>query len=220
MEKHKDAVCLYYDSEFGSPPAYLETFGIDLGRVLHTPVIHVEQGKAQFSDWYTAPSGIQKINNELYPSYYNKAQAQTNAKMVFDKVSKKKATNCTPESAKIEVSVTKVTDPISKQEIVTASDGYDATKDDDAHLCEDAKPTASVSSEGSGVSITYTHGRYPLQSVEVRSGDKVVASRQVSSDGSWKLSKKDLEAASAGALTVTVTDTAYYTASSSTNYQP
>ena len=182
--------------------------------------MYVEQGKAQFSDWYTAPSGIQKINNELYPSYYNKAQAQTNAKMVFDKVSKKKATNCTPESAKIEVPVTKVTDPISKQEIVTASDGYDATKDDDAHLCEDAKPTASVSSEGSGVSITYTHGRYPLQSVEVRSGDKVVASRQVSSDGSWKLSKKDLEAASAGALTVTVTDTAYYTASSSTNYQP
>lgn len=45
MEKHKDAVCLYYDSEFGSPPAYLETFGIDLGRVLHTPVIHVEQLK-------------------------------------------------------------------------------------------------------------------------------------------------------------------------------
>jgi RecA/RadA recombinase len=45
MEKHKDAVCLYYDSEFGSPPAYLETFGNDLGRVLHTPVIHVEQLK-------------------------------------------------------------------------------------------------------------------------------------------------------------------------------
>lgn len=45
LEKHKDAVCLYYDSEFGSPPAYLETFGIDLNRVLHTPVIHVEQLK-------------------------------------------------------------------------------------------------------------------------------------------------------------------------------
>lgn len=45
MEKYKDAVCLYYDSEFGSPPAYLEAFGIDLSRVLHTPVIHVEQLK-------------------------------------------------------------------------------------------------------------------------------------------------------------------------------
>lgn len=45
LEKNKDAVCLYYDSEFGSPPAYLETFGIPLDRVLHTPVIHVEQLK-------------------------------------------------------------------------------------------------------------------------------------------------------------------------------
>lgn len=45
MNKFPDAVCLYYDSEFGSPPAYLEQFGIDLSRVLHTPVIHVEQLK-------------------------------------------------------------------------------------------------------------------------------------------------------------------------------
>ena len=45
MDQSKDAVCLYYDSEFGSPPAYLAQFGIDLGRVLHTPVIHVEQLK-------------------------------------------------------------------------------------------------------------------------------------------------------------------------------
>lgn len=45
LNKHKDAVCLYYDSEFGSPPAYLETFGIDLSRVLHVPVMHVEQLK-------------------------------------------------------------------------------------------------------------------------------------------------------------------------------
>jgi len=45
LEKHKDAVCLYYDSEFGSPPAYLETFGIPLDRILHTPIIHVEQLK-------------------------------------------------------------------------------------------------------------------------------------------------------------------------------
>lgn len=45
MDRNKDAVCLYYDSEFGSPPAYLNAFGIDLSRVLHTPVIHVEQLK-------------------------------------------------------------------------------------------------------------------------------------------------------------------------------
>lgn len=45
LKKNKDAVCLYYDSEFGAPPAYLSTFGIDTSRVLHSPIKHVEQLK-------------------------------------------------------------------------------------------------------------------------------------------------------------------------------
>ena len=39
------AVLLFYDSEFGSPQAYFEAFGIDTNRVLHTPVPNVEQLK-------------------------------------------------------------------------------------------------------------------------------------------------------------------------------
>ena len=42
---HKDAVVLFYDSEFGSPQAYFETFGIDTDRVLHTPITNVEELK-------------------------------------------------------------------------------------------------------------------------------------------------------------------------------
>ena len=45
LRKHKDAVCLFYDSEFGSPQSYFETFGIDTSRVLHTPIVDVEQLK-------------------------------------------------------------------------------------------------------------------------------------------------------------------------------
>jgi len=45
LTKHKDAVCLFYDSEFGAPPPYLAAFGIDTSRVLHTPIIHIEQLK-------------------------------------------------------------------------------------------------------------------------------------------------------------------------------
>lgn len=40
-----DAVMLFYDSEFGSPQSYFETFGIDTSRVLHTPVSNVEELK-------------------------------------------------------------------------------------------------------------------------------------------------------------------------------
>jgi RecA/RadA recombinase len=45
MKKYKDAVVLFYDSEFGTPQKYFETFNIDMGRVLHTPITDVEQLK-------------------------------------------------------------------------------------------------------------------------------------------------------------------------------
>ena len=45
LEKYEDAVMLFYDSEFGSPQNYFESFGIDTNRVLHTPVTDVEQLK-------------------------------------------------------------------------------------------------------------------------------------------------------------------------------
>ena len=45
MREKKDAVMLFYDSEFGSPQAYFDTFGIDTNRVLHVPVMNVEDLK-------------------------------------------------------------------------------------------------------------------------------------------------------------------------------
>jgi len=45
MRDKKDAVMLFYDSEFGSPQAYFDTFGIDTDRVLHVPVMNVEELK-------------------------------------------------------------------------------------------------------------------------------------------------------------------------------
>jgi len=45
LEAKKDAVLLFYDSEFGSPQSYFEQFGIDTNRVLHTPITNVEELK-------------------------------------------------------------------------------------------------------------------------------------------------------------------------------
>lgn len=45
LDKHPDAVMLFYDSEFGSPQSYFEQFGIDAARVLHTPITNVEELK-------------------------------------------------------------------------------------------------------------------------------------------------------------------------------
>lgn len=45
LDKYPDAVMLFYDSEFGTPQSYFDSFGIDLGRVVHTPITDVEQLK-------------------------------------------------------------------------------------------------------------------------------------------------------------------------------
>lgn len=45
MEQYPDAALLFYDSEFGTPKSYFESFNIDMDRVLHTPITDVEQLK-------------------------------------------------------------------------------------------------------------------------------------------------------------------------------
>ena len=45
QDKYDDAVVLFYDSEFGTPQSYFDSFGIDTDRVLHTPITDIEQLK-------------------------------------------------------------------------------------------------------------------------------------------------------------------------------
>lgn len=45
LKARPEAVLLFYDSEFGSPHSYFQSFGIDLDRVLHTPIANVEELK-------------------------------------------------------------------------------------------------------------------------------------------------------------------------------
>lgn len=171
--------------------------------------------------WYKQPSGIQRIGNELYPSWYNKSQGQTNAKMTFDRVSKKKATKCTPEGAKIEIGVTKYKDPITKRDVFLAMDGYDATKDDDFHKCGDNKPSVgTITIEKSGgshvISVSVVAGTHRLRDIEVKVGGKVIATLPAKSSGTY-----DTTYAIKGnqTVTATVTDEGYYTASGSQSYK-
>jgi RecA/RadA recombinase len=45
LKKHNDAVILFYDSEFGAPQSYFKNFEIDLNRVLHVPILDMEELK-------------------------------------------------------------------------------------------------------------------------------------------------------------------------------
>lgn len=45
LKKYPESIILFYDSEFGSPKTYFASFGIDLTRVLHTPITNIEELK-------------------------------------------------------------------------------------------------------------------------------------------------------------------------------
>jgi len=45
LDKYKDGVAILYDSEYGITPDYLESFDIDIDRVIHVPLEDVEQLK-------------------------------------------------------------------------------------------------------------------------------------------------------------------------------
>ena len=181
--------------------------------------VYAPEGKWKSGDWFTAPTGIQKVGIEFYPSWWSKTQGQANAKLTFDKVSKKKATSCTPDGAKLEADVVKTTDPVTKKDVYTnVPSGYDATKDDDAHACGDAQVTASfvVTQTGNNarVTVTATKGKFDPTTITVSVGGAVVGTVNASSTGGTY----DYPVPSGSGskpVTVTVTDSGFYVVNAS-----
>jgi membrane peptidoglycan carboxypeptidase len=182
-------------------------------------------GQWKPGDWFTAPAGIQNINGELYPSWYKKSQGSSTSKMTFDRVSKKKATSCTPDAAKIDIDVSQTVDPITKKSVVMPADGsYDATADDDIHKCDDVKPTVnSVTPTQAGnkndftINVSVAKGSAALAVIDISVNGVSVGSIPVTDSGSYSLA---YTATAQGAQTVaaTVRDSSYYTGTNSTNY--
>ena len=188
----------------------------------HTQV-YAKEGKWKSGQWYQRPNGIQTVNGELYPSWWNKRQSQSTEKITFDKVSKKKATNCTPDGAKEEIEVTKVIDPLTKKESISAPAGYDANSEDDVHKCDDTKPqigSMSVSRSGNKytISVDVSAGTWELAAIEITVDGKSIKSSEITSGGK-QTATVEFEEAGTHTVSVTVRDSAYYTATSSGSFQ-
>ncbi len=212
---------------FGNPDTQVLTNGNSslpakvVGQVLEYAHKEIYAAEGKWSpdnggSWYTQPTGIQTIGGELYPSWYNKNQGLTGEKMTFDKVSKKKATDCTPSAARIELTVQKYTDPITKKLKYLAPDGYDAFNEDDIHVCGDAIPSiGSISTTKKGsIEVDVAAGKNPLQTVEIKVDGTVIATLPASSSGTYKTTYKPVSSGTQ-TVTVTVTDSAYYVADKS-----
>ena len=62
MDKYPDSLMLFYDSEFGAKESYFESAGIDVDRVIHTPIKNVEELKF---DMYNQLESLEKNDNVI-----------------------------------------------------------------------------------------------------------------------------------------------------------
>lgn len=173
-------------------------------------------GTAKKGEWFIRPDGIQTINGEIYPSYFNRRNAPKATKMTFDKVSKRLATDCTPPGARTEIEVMKTIDPITKKDIITSTDGYDATQNDNSHNCSDAKPSVTgITISGNEITVRIVQGTFPLDTLEVKVGSEVISTLNVTASGTYSTARKITDPTT---ITATVTDKGYYSGSNSQQF--
>ncbi|MCL2280316.1 penicillin-binding protein [Candidatus Saccharibacteria bacterium] len=191
----------------------------------HNNVFKVD-GTWKPNEWLTRPAGIQSLNinghTDLYPSWYNKNQKKvTTEKLIFDKVSKKLATDCTPVAAREEVEVIKNVDPLTKQVIYTPPEGYDAENYDDVHHCgTDQSPFVSLVGSSSAPGSRYyiyaivQPGTNPVSSVVISfNGNSYNATQYATND--WRIIVEDIPGTYL--VNAVATDSAYYIGEGSNN---
>lgn len=62
MKAHKDGVVLFYDSEFGTPESYFDSFDLPKDRIVHSPLTNVEELK---HDLMTQLEGFERGDNVI-----------------------------------------------------------------------------------------------------------------------------------------------------------
>jgi penicillin-binding protein 1A len=180
--------------------------------------VYAPEGKWKSGDWFAQPSGIQRVGGEVYPSWWSKTQGQTNTKLTFDKVSRKKATSCTPNAAKIELDVLKTTDPVTKKDSYSnVPDGYDSNSDDNVHSCSDTPPSGELNAPTHVLSnYTFTgkvtNGTFGF-------GETTICT--ISSPGNFSCNYT-MPSGTTGqqTVTLTITDAGLYGATASRNFTP
>jgi penicillin-binding protein 1A len=179
--------------------------------------IYQPDGTWKTGDWFTKPAGVQTLfvsgRNDLFPSWFNKNQQSAGKKMTFDKVSRKLASDCTPDAAKIEITVQSFTDPITKKTSYIATDGYDPSGTDESHKCDDVRPAiTTISNSGKKITAEVAKGTFSLQTVEFKVDGESIGS--VAASGSDTYSINYSGATGSHSVEVIVTDQGLYQGSS------
>jgi membrane peptidoglycan carboxypeptidase len=181
------------------------------------------------SDWLQKPGGIQTLNingkSDLFPSWYNKNQRTSSTEVrTFDVVSKKLATECTPEAARIEKEVTRYYDPLTRKDTYKAEEGWDPDNNDDVHSCSDIAPQATFPTTPYDTAtrvliFDVAPGTHPLSSVTINLNGEAYSATSFTDVAGKRRYSVVVPAKFTGTVSVSVVveDTLFYRGSASTS---
>ncbi len=123
--------------------------------------VYEPDGKWHPGDQPAKPAGIQTLTvngkTDIWPSWFNASKNSGVAKetLTFNRYNHLLATDCTPEEYKIAVEVTKVTDPMTGNDVYNVPEPY---KRDTKDTCDYTPPQVSLSITGKSVYASVRRG--------------------------------------------------------------
>ena len=127
--------------------------------------IYEPEGKWHSGDEPVRPAGIKTLTvngqTDIWPSWFDPAKNSGIAKetLTFNKYNHLLATECTAESYKIGVEVTKITDPMTKKEHYTVPEPYNNEAND---TCDYTPPTVALKRSGNNIVAVIKKGTYNI----------------------------------------------------------
>ena len=182
--------------------------------------VYEPEGKWHSGDQPIKPSGIKTLTvngrTDIWPSWFNAEKNSGVAKetLTFNRYNHLLASSCTPEAYKIEVEVTKVTDPMTGKESYNVPEPYNRDIEDP---CNYTPPEVAVSTSGSTIIAVVRKGSSDIVDYALYINGTEQSSISLGADGT--ISGYTLDG-SETSIKFTVTDEAGYTATGSLTLTP
>ena len=182
--------------------------------------VYAADGKWASGDMPAKPAGIQTLTvngkTDIWPSWYNASKNSGVAKetLVFNRYNHLLASSCTPEDYKIEVEVTKTTDPMTGNEVYSVPEPYDRETSDP---CDYIPPQVALSTSGNSIIATVKRGSYDISGYTLYVNG--VEQSGISLGGDGKISGYTLKGTETS-IKFTVSDTSGYVAGSEITLTP
>ena len=125
--------------------------------------VYEPEGKWHYGDQPVQPAGMQRLTvngqTDIWPSWFNEKKNSGISKetLTFNRYNHLLASACTAEAYKIEIEVTKITDPMTGDDNYKVPEPYDREKSD---TCDYKPPQASLSISGNRIIASIIKGSY------------------------------------------------------------